>query len=447
MFEGISKLPPAHWMTVDAGRTGLPSRIERYWRLSYEPKSHVRFDDAAVELRAHLERAVRARLMSDVPLGAFLSGGVDSSIVTGLLAQASATPVQTFSIGFADARFNELPYARAVAKRWGTDHHEFMVEPDALSILPDLVRHHGEPFADSSSIPTYYVSKLSRQHVTVVLSGDGGDESFAGYDRYRAIEVAARLQRVPGAGRLAAAVSALLPDSPDPGNPVRRMKRFLGAVPLPTTERYSRWLQYFPRDRKGNLYSPEMRASLSASDADALLAPYFTGGVHVVDAAMAADVETYLPHDLMTKVDIVSMANSLEVRAPFLDHHLMAFAARLPVSFKRQGATSKRILKHACRDLLPGELATRGKMGFGVPIGSWFRGTLRGFLHDTLLTGAARTRGIFDLAAVSDLVDAHVNRGRDHTHPLWNLLMLELWQREFLYRPAARERLPASVSA
>jgi asparagine synthase (glutamine-hydrolysing) len=441
-FQGISKLPPAHWMVVDVGPAALTSTIERYWSLRYGPKSSASFEEASAELRTELDRAVRARLMSDVPLGAFLSGGIDSSIVVGLMAQVTAKPVPTFSIGFTDARFNELPHARAVADRWKTDHHEFIVEPDALTILPDLVRHYGEPFADSSSIPTYYVSRMSRQHVTVALGGDGGDESFAGYDRYRALQMAARLQRIPGAPRAAALASRLLPDSGDPRNSLRRVKRFLNAVRLPTVERYSRWQQYFSAERKAALYSPAMRAAVGGSDADRLLARFFAADGDVVDAAMAADVDNYLPHDLMTKVDIVSMANSLEVRSPFLDHRLMEFAARLPVGFKLSGRTSKRVLKAACADLLPPGIASRGKMGFGVPIGSWFRGSLRTFLHDALRTGPALTRGVFDVAAVGALVDEHVLHGRDHAHALWNLLMLELWHREFIDR-APSPSLPA----
>jgi asparagine synthase (glutamine-hydrolysing) len=424
-------------MVIDVGPTGLTTAIDRYWSLSYAPKTSIGFEDAVVELRAHLDRAVRARLMSDVPLGAFLSGGIDSSIVVGLMARASARPVPTFSIGFSDVRFNELPHARAIATRWGTDHHEFIVQPDALAILPELVRHHGEPFADSSSIPTYYLSRLSRQHVTVALSGDGGDESFAGYERYRALQAAAQLERLPGAARGAAALSTLLPDSDDPFNRVRRVKRFLGAASLSTPRRYARWLQYFSADRKKSLYSEEMREAVAGADSDALLDSYFSRGLDVADAAMAADVENYLPHDLMAKVDIASMANSLEVRAPLLDHRLMEFAARLPVRYKLSGQTSKRVLKAACADLLPPEIVSRGKMGFGVPIGAWFRASLKDFLHETLCSGPALSRGLFNPGAVRALVDEHVRGGRDHAHPIWNLLMLELWHREFIDRRVA----------
>ena len=445
-FSGIFKLPPAHWMTVDVTPSGLSTRIERYWSLSYSPKVSTTFEDAAIEVRARLDAAVRARLVSDVPLGAFLSGGIDSSIVVGLMAQASSRRVPTFSIGFADQAFDELPHARAVARRWNTDHHEYIVQPDALAILPELVRHYGEPFADSSSIPTYYVSKMSRAHVTVVLSGDGGDESFAGYDRYRALRLSTRMRRLPAIGGLAAGVSKWLPDSPDPRNPVRRVKRFLGAVGYPTAARYARWLQYFPDERKAALYSDGMREALARDACVDLVAPYFATGRDVVDSAMAAYVDMYLPGDLMAKVDIVSMANSLEVRAPFLDHRLMECAARLPVDYKVRGAISKRVLKHACADLLPSGIRSRRKMGFGVPIGPWFRGSRRGFLEDTLMTGPALTRGLFAPAAVARLISEHLRDGKDHAHPLWNLLMLELWQREFLDRAPARAEPPLAVS-
>ncbi|HXF74825.1 MAG TPA: asparagine synthase (glutamine-hydrolyzing), partial [Methylomirabilota bacterium] len=439
-FQGIHKLPPAHWLTLDL-KDGEPSvHVERYWSLDYGPKLRLSEDEAAAALREKLTEAVRLRMISDVPLGAFLSGGVDSSIVVGLMAGLSDRPVKTFSIGFKEAAYNELDHARRVADRWGTEHHEYVVEPDALAVLPKLARHYGEPYADSSAIPTYYVAQITRSDVTVALNGDGGDESFAGYERYLGNRVAALAQAVPGSAWSARAVSRVLPDSLDPKSRLRQAKRFLAVAAQPMARRYGRWLSFFTEEAKRELYSHDFRAGLNGFRPVDWMDSLFqeARGLDPVEAAMSVDVRSYLPYDLLVKVDITSMANSLEARSPFLDHEVMEFAARLPVNFKLRGKRSKYLLTRAFADLLPPENVNRRKMGFGVPVGEWFRGRLRPLLEDALLSEQSRKRGYFQGETVSRLVREHIERRADHSFALWSLLMLELWHRECLGARASR---------
>ena len=434
-FKGVYKLPPAHYLTLDFNGQGFDKRVERYWSLDYGPKLRISEEEACVALREKMLDAVRLRMISDVPLGAFLSGGIDSSIVVGLMAMVSGAKVKTFSIGFNEAAYDETAHARRIAERWQTDHHEFIVEPDALSILPKLVRHYGEPYADSSAIPTFYVSQLTRRHVTVALNGDGGDESFAGYERYLANYLAERMQSIPGVTTAARALGRIIPDSINPKSRARHARRFLSVASRPMAERYPRWLKMFQDEAKPRLYSPEFRGMLNGQT-DELLKSMFPNGVtapiDAVDAAMAVDVSTYLPYDLLVKVDITSMANSLEARSPFLDHEVMEFAARLPLEIKFRGKRLKHLLKVAFADLLPPENVNRRKMGFGVPVGQWFRGPLRELLRDALLSRQAVQRGYFSETEVGRLVEEHLERRADHSFQLWNLLMLELWHREFL---------------
>lgn len=426
-FKAIRKLLPGHWMKVSLIDGKLATQSERYWDLDYVSKASISEAEATEQLRAKLTEAVRLRMISDVPLGAFLSGGIDSSIVVGLMAQQSSHRVKTFSIGFREAAYNETEFARAVASKWNTEHTEFTVEPNALEVLPQLVRHFGEPYADSSAIPTYYVSKLTRQHVTVALTGDGGDESFAGYDRYYANQVAHRINSL-GLGSLARAFSDVLPDSTDFRDSRRRAKRFLSVAPLPASERYANWMGYFSADQKSRLYSSDaLRGSgqqwlTSMLDGFASLGP--------VDSAMATDVLTYLPYDLLVKVDITSMASALEARSPFLDHEVMEFAARLPVNMKLKGRESKYLLKRTFADLLPDTVKNRGKLGFGVPVGTWFRGPLRSFLQDTLSERSLRDRGLLNAGYVQSLIAAHNSGRADYGYQLWSLLALEVWFQE-----------------
>jgi asparagine synthase (glutamine-hydrolysing) len=438
-YQGVYKLPPAHWLTLDITPQGFQSRLERYWSLAYEPKVQLDAVEAGERLRATLTEAVRLRMISDVPLGAFLSGGIDSSIVVGLMAQLSGQPVKTFSIGFAEAAFDETEHARRIADKWQTEHHEFIVQPNALEILPKLVRHYGEPYADSSAVPTFYVSQLTRQHVTVALNGDGGDESFAGYERYLGNRVAERLHAVPGAAWTGKQLSRFIPDSIDPKNRLRTVRRFLKVAAQPMAERYTRWLSIFHHETKAPLYSRDFSHQLNGAR-DGYLAGLFANlqreftHLDPVDAGMAVDVQSYLPFDLLVKVDITTMANSLEARSPFLDHEVMELAAQLPAQLKAPGRDLKALLKRTFADLLPPANVNRRKMGFGVPVGVWFRRELRDFVRDVLLSKQAAERGYFNRLEVERLVTEHQAGRADYAFQLWSLLMLELWQQEFTPR-------------
>ena len=429
IYENVRKLPPAHILVLKDGKVS----IRRYWTLDYSKKLDIGEADAADELLRLLKEAVKVRLYSDVPLGAFLSGGIDSSAVVALMSMESSARVKTFSIGFAEGSYNELKHARRIAERFGTDHHELIVKPDAIKILPLLVERYGEPYADSSCIPTYYVASETRRSVTVALNGDGGDESFAGYERYQAMLASEIYQGMPAPVRAAVKTAVMmLPDSSDPKNRLRRLKRLFEGIALPATERYLRWVVVFNRQEKDALYSPGFIRQTAGSGPEELLRPYLSGEAALLDRALAADVNIYLPNDLLVKVDITSMANSLETRSPFLDHKLMEFAASLPPEYKMKAFVKKYILKKALKGIVPGENVYRSKMGFGIPVGKWFRGEMRHFMEDTVLSEKALERGYFKPGAVMGMFAEHVMGKKDHTFRLWALLMLELWHRRFI---------------
>ena len=432
IYRQIRKLPPAHVLVRDAQGT----RIKRYWSLAFLPKLQIDEEEAAREVRRLLTEAVRKRLISEVPLGAFLSGGVDSSAVVAIMAGLVGGRVKTFSIGFDDPRFNELPHARRVAEQYGCDHHEFQVQPRAIDIVSTLVKHYGEPYADSSAIPTFYLAQLTRQHVTVALNGDGGDESFAGYGWHLGSRLAEQWQSVPSALRGAAehAAAALAPFSSHRRSPIARLSRFMAAASQPRAARYRHWLSIFTADLKAELYASPRPPRPDPIEAIFAAVPR----LDAVDAMLHADMEWYLPTDLLVKVDIATMANSLEARSPFLDWRLTEFAARLPSRFKVKGRTSKYILKKAVADLIPAGNMHRPKQGFAVPVGPWFRGELKDFLADHILDARCRSRGLFKPAAVQRLFDDHQRGAGDYAHQLWTLLMLELWFREFIDQAPAR---------
>jgi len=352
------------------------------------------------------------------------------------MSEVSSEPIKTFSIGFEEQDFSELHHARRIAEYVGADHHEFIVRPNALEVLPLLVEHYGEPFADSSAIPTYYVARETRQHVTVALNGDGGDEAFAGYERYAAMQLAQKYHRLPALLRESVLEQAvgLIPTSESRRSRVRDAKRFLKAASLPKVDRYLRWVSVFDPDHKRELYSETFRHETANFHARDLLDPWFAkaNGTGIVDASLQADILTYLPNDLLVKVDIATMAVSLEARSPFLDHNVIEFAASLPENFKLRGLTTKYILKRVLKQLLPAENLNRRKMGFGVPIGQWFRGEMQPFLRETLLSERALQRGYFNPDAVKRLVDLHTRSERDYAHQLWTLMMLELWLQRFI---------------
>ncbi|MBI3988608.1 MAG: asparagine synthase (glutamine-hydrolyzing) [candidate division NC10 bacterium] len=439
-FKGMKKLPPGHSLLLK----DRDLEVRRYWKLSYTKKRPgargqgpgVKSEEELCQkLLERLREAVRLRMVSDVPLGAFLSGGIDSSVIVALMSGLSSEPVKTFSIGFEEEDYNELPYARMVAKRFQTDHHEFIVKPDAVTVLPKLVWHYNEPFADSSAIPTYYLAKVTREHVTVALNGDAGDENFAGYDRYVANQLACRYDGLPLFLRRAMEKGAgLFLRSSRPGSLRNRARRFLEAIAEEPRRRYSRWLSHFNTQRKEELYTEAFKQEMEGLDSVSLLLEAYdaSDAPDFIDATLDVDVQMYLPDDLLVKVDIASMAHSLEARSPLLDHRFMEFAASLPSELKLKGRTQKYIFKKALKELLPDEIIHRPKKGFGVPIDRWFRKDLREMAYDVLLDHRGLERGYFRREAVQKLLDEHCQGEGTWHYLLWNLLMLELWHRMFI---------------
>ncbi|HKO96107.1 MAG TPA: asparagine synthase (glutamine-hydrolyzing) [Pyrinomonadaceae bacterium] len=431
-YKAIRKLEPGHSLRWKKGEI----TIEQYWKPDFSKKLDIDEHEAGEQAIKILRDAVKVRLMSEVPLGAFLSGGIDSSAVVALMSEESSEPVKTFSIGFEEQDFSELHHARRVAEHVGADHHEFIVRPDAMEVLPLLVEHYGEPYADSSAIPTYYVARETRKHVTVALNGDGGDESFAGYERYAAMQMAERYHRIPALLREGVVRQAiqLIPSSETKRGRARDVKRFIESASLPKVERYLRWVSVFNAKAKSDLYSDSFARQTNSVSVSRMLEPWFANanGSGIVDAALLADIMTYLPNDLLVKVDIATMAVSLEARSPFLDHHVIEFAASLPEKLKLRGLTTKYLLKRVLKKLLPAENLDRKKMGFGVPIGHWFRGDLKPFLHETILSERALKRQLFKPESVKQMVELHTRGERDHAHQLWTLMMLELWFQRFI---------------
>ncbi len=431
-FKQIRKLEPGHWLRWKDGEI----KTERYWSPDFSKKIKISQPEAEEETLRILREAVKLRLISEVPLGAFLSGGVDSSAVVALMAEESSSPVKTFSIGFEEQDFSELKYAKQVAAHIGAEYHEFIVKPDALEVLPILVEHYGEPYADSSAIPTYYVSKETRKFVTVALNGDGGDESFAGYERHAAMRLAENYHRLPAFVRKSLIETAvnLVPTSELKKSRVRDAKRFLQAASLPKTERYFRWMSTFNREAKKKLYTREFTEKVSNQNPSRFLDEWFAtaNGSGILDATLLTDQMTYLPNDLLVKVDIASMANSLEARSPFLDHKVIEFAASLPENIKMKRFETKSLLKKVAAKLVPPEVIYRRKMGFGVPIGNWFRGEMKDFVREILLSEKSLKRGIAKPEMIMRYVNEHTGGERDHAFQIWTLLMLELWFQRFI---------------
>jgi len=432
MFEGISKLSPGHYLLWKDGRVD----VKEYWRPPFRRAERLREEEYVEKLRALMSESVRLRLISDVPLGAFLSGGIDSSIVVGLMAQLSDAPVKTFSIGFEEKRYDELAYARLVARHFGTDHKEFIVRPNAVEIIPKLVWHYDEPFGDSSAIPTYYVSQITRRHVKVALTGDAGDEGFAGYPRYRAVKLGLWFDRLPRFLRraLAGRFWKYLPVSVEQKTLRRRGRRLFLALNMPPRERYARWCAIFDDERKHALYSPDLLDRFSDQPSHAIFCAEYdkVPDADFLGRTTFVDYMRYMPDDLLCKVDIASMAHGLECRAPFLDQKVIEFIGGIPTDLKMRRFTGKYLLRRAFGHMLPRQILKRPKMGFGVPIADWFRGELKDYVHDVLLGRTALQRGYFRPEAVRELVEDHVAGRVDHGYRLWSLLMFELWHRKFL---------------
>lgn len=430
-FSGIHKVPAGHYLLCSAqGRLQTVS----YWHPADTPKTTLTKRDAETKLLAILKESIRLRMIADVPIGAFLSGGVDSGAVVALMAMQSSAPVKTFSIGFHEERYNELPFARTLAERYGTEHHEFMVTPSAVDILPRLIRHYNEPFADSSAIPTYYVSQATRQHVTVALSGDGGDESFAGYQHYVMMHRLASFDWVPQAFRMTGTDALRVPLQWFlPNKYAVKLDKALGMVGTGLSRRYHHVLGIVKDQEKDRLYTANFQELIRASQSeqDIWEIPW-AANVDDLDWMMAHDQTHYLPDCLMVKTDISSMANSLEVRCPLLDHELVEFAWSLPSQWKMNNEGRKVIFKNAVRHLLPQEILRKPKSGFAVPLAQWFRTDLSELLKDALLSEQAIARGLFNPGWLRRMVDDHLTGQREWTNRLWALLCLELWFREFM---------------
>lgn len=434
IFRAARKLPPAHFAVFENGSL----TIDRYWKPDFSVEStrtERQFIDA---LRQTLTEATRLRMISDVPLGAFLSGGIDSTIVVGLMSRLANAPVKTFSIGFPVPQFDERAYARQAAAHLGTDHQEFVVEPKALEIVEKLAWHYDEPFADSSAVPTYYVSKLTRASVTVALSGDGGDELFGGYPRYQAARIGGWFDRLPRPIRRMAttAVWQRLPAPAHQKSHLRRFKKLLAHLDRQPQDRYRQFVSIFDDTLRHRLYAQGFADQLEGSPAADWIDRCYLDAPQrdFLTQTMYVDLVSYLPCDLLFKVDIASMANSLECRGPFLDHEVVRLAGEMPVSLKLRGRTTKHILKRAFAEFLPGKLRTRAKMGFGVPIDLWLRRDLVELVRNLVLGNRLRERGWFDASIVAAMVEDHVACRWDHSARLWSLLMLELWARNYLDR-------------
>jgi asparagine synthase (glutamine-hydrolysing) len=426
LYRGVRRMPPASTMVADRNGVGEP---RTYWDLSFPPAGEARritLAEAAAGVRERLDAAVRKRLMADVPLGLLLSGGVDSGSVLALAARASATPVKTFTLGFeGPAFYDERAPAARMAAHAGAVHHDAVVRPEAASLVETLLHHHDEPFGDSSALPTYLVAREARRHVTVVLNGDGGDETFAGYDRFRAELIA---HRWPGpARRLFRAAASVLPAGRGPFSTVSRLRRFAQKSSLPFLERTLAWHSFFEPQTLRDLGrdAPIEPESVLGSYREALAR---VNGASHLSRLLYLNLRCYLHDDLLPKMDRMTMAHGLEARSPFLDRDLVSYAASLPDDFKRRGPVGKVVLKEAMRDLVPADLLRRPKQGFGLPVGEWFRGDLREMVSDTLLT-RPRLAAHLRIDTVRALWEEHLSGRADRGHALWTLLVLELWLR------------------
>ncbi len=433
MFKNIKKLPPASILSCDEQGN---INIQNYWNLNYRNKLNLREEEYGEQIREKLKEATKLRMISDVPLGAFLSGGIDSSAIVGLMSEISSEPVKTFSIGFEEQDFSELEYARLVANHFGTNHQEFIVKPQMIDILPKLVWHYGEPYADSSALPSYYVARETRKYVTVALNGDGGDENFAGYMRYKANKIAyfvAKIYRYAGGKRINFILD-LFAESSNQQNFLRKAKRFSSALFESPEYRNIQWHCFFNNEQKMRLYSDEMRDRFAKVNAYDYMAEIFINAPadDFLDKILYTDVRTYLPEDLLVKMDIAAMANSLEVRSPFLDHKFMEFAVQIPAYFKLRGLTLKYILKKSMKGFLPKKILNRSKMGFGIPIAKWFRQDLKEYIKEILLDKKSTKRGYFNHKYVEQMIEEHISGRRDHGYRLWALLMFELWHRIYI---------------
>jgi asparagine synthase (glutamine-hydrolysing) len=431
IFKGVHKLSAGHHLVFEQSRL----TVKKYWDVPFvETPSDI--ETCRDKLKELIEDAVKIRMISDVPLGAFLSGGIDSSSIVACMSAASPDSIKTFSIGFEDATYNELPHARAVARHFGTDHYDQILNPDIASLASRLIEHLDEPFGDFSIFPTYLVSELARQQVKVVLSGDGGDEVFAGYETYvaqqydrfyRVLPAKVRQQMLPGL------LSRVKP-RPEKKGVVNKAKRFSEGAALPEALQHTRWMMFLSDPDKTSLYQPELRASLNGDTAAALLEACFHQAPSTEPLAQQqyVDIKTYLAENILTKVDRMSMAASIEARVPLLDYRIVEFAVNLPAAFKLQRGRTKIILREAMQDRLPALVLNKPKQGFSIPLKHWLRGPLHPLMRDLLAEPCVRQRGYFKPQTVSRWMAEHEQGHYNHSHRLWALMVFELWQRTVL---------------
>jgi asparagine synthase (glutamine-hydrolysing) len=431
IFSKVKKLPAGHVLTLERGEMST----RQYWDLRFcKLKADEReLSEALYDL---LKDAVRIRLISDVPLGAFLSGGIDSSSLVALMSELMDRPVKTFSIGFDDPSYNELEHARTVAKHFATDHHELTIQPDVVNLVSDLIRHLDEPLADVSIFPTYLVSKLARDHVTVVLSGDGGDELFGGYEWYVAEKIARYYRYLPEAVKRhwIPSLIGFVPPSRKKKGPINKLKRFVEGSALPETLRHFRWSSFLTEASKQDLYTEELRQSVNHGDTCSRFTDYFdiNGDADATWQEQFADVKTYLADDILVKVDRMSMANSLEARTPYLDYRVAEFAAALPTGMKLKGLQTKYLLKRCMSAKLPPSILNRKKEGFSIPMKNWLQHELRPMMEDVLSPRRLNQEGLFNSAYIEKLKADHLKGTANNSHQLWSLMVFEIWQDTYL---------------
>lgn len=431
-FKDIKKLEPAHYMILNV-KTGQLTK-EKYWTLDLSKKERRTKEDWQELILKELDESVKLRMISDVPVGAFLSGGVDSSAIVALMTRHSKKPIKTFSIGFKEKEYNELPFARKVAKHYRTDHNEFIVSPESVGILPVLIKHYEEPFADPSALPTYYVSKNARKHVTVALNGDGGDENFAGYTRYSAFKLSNILHHLSLLNKTIGQPALTLLQKKFPTKQVNRLLKFSKNISYDYQTRYMVFISFFLHEEKIRMYTPQWKSRLNTIYSQDIINRVFctSGSLDKNEQATHADFLTYLPNDLMVKVDMASMLVALEGRSPFLDHTFLELTARVPFNLKLRGINNKKfILKKCVHDILPDDVINRPKKGFGVPLRKWFQDDLSDFARETLLSKTLKNRHFLNVDSIKQLLHEHKNTKIDYSLKIWALLTLELWFREY----------------
>jgi asparagine synthase (glutamine-hydrolysing) len=434
IFAKIKKIPPAHLMVVRDGK----SEVRRYWDVHFAETAPERRSEEswAEEIAARLRESVRMRLLSDVPLGVFLSGGIDSSAVTAFMSETAGGRVKTFSIGFKEKTFDELDYAKIVADKFGTEHTEFVVESrQAADLVPTLMEYLDEPLADASIIPTYVISKLARRHVTVALAGDGGDELFGGYDTYKAFKVARLYRKIPGFLRrgLIGPTVRRLPASEKRLSFEFKAKKFTAGVEHPPEIANTLWWGAYTPELKARLLAPGLREHVSADPFGPIREQAAqTRAADPLDRLAYLDLKLYLQDDLLVKVDRMSMANSLEIRTPFLDYTFVEFAATIPSRLKLKGFESKHILKKALASRLPAEILNKKKIGFDIPLGPWLRNELKPFVMDTLSPARLRRHGFLDEGFVRKILDEHMAGAHNHRQLLWPLVIFQFWHDKYI---------------